>query len=400
MDKTKEMRSVIITLSYVFLFCFFVQLGGFPNKFAILISLFFIGIYSFCLKKITIGYREILLVTGLGIYAFTSGWKIKDAISITLLPVLLCWIGKDVSLLESSSKKNRIQMSGLVFMLVVGYFLHGFFNSIIYFRSNAAIEHGRMWGDIWGGIRLATHQNIYLLPVISLLIPACIYWKKYKAICSIEIVAGAFFLFQALHSESRIPILVGGIVAILQVFLFLQLNKKKHSFNKNIKKRIICGVCLGIVGIILLTLNINKIENVGFIQALGRDGGILHNIRFRMQFNVVKQLLKYPMGGYHAELFDLEYCHNVWLDIANASGIIPFLLLLGYMVISLLDLFKLLKNPQVMPELKYMVSGVYFALWLYYMVEPALMADVRYFTAWTYLTGVIYGYNRKLGNAS
>ena len=144
---------------------------------------------------------------------------------------------------------------------------------------------------------------------------------------------------------------------------------------------------------IAVFLNFDKIQSLHFIQNLGRDGGIIHNIRFQMQSNVIRQLFAHPFGGYHADLLGLEYCHNVWLDIANASGLIPFFIIIIYTIFSLVDLKNFLFNNEINPELKYIVNGLYFVLIIFYMVEPALMANIRFFIPWPYLNGIIYTYN-------
>ena len=91
------------------------------------------------------------------------------------------------------------------------------------------------------------------------------------------------------------------------------------------------------------------------------------------------------------DLYGLEHAHNVWLDIANAAGVIPFFILLMYTIVSIVDMVKFLRNTQVGHELKYIVSGLYISLLLYYMVEPALMANIRFFIPWPYLNGIIRG---------
>ena len=103
------------------------------------------------------------------------------------------------------------------------------------------------------------------------------------------------------------------------------------------------------------------------------------------------------------DLCGLERAHNVWLDIANAAGLIPFFMIVLYTILSVIDLVKFLRNDQIQHELKYMISGLYFALVLYYMVEPALMANNRFFVPWPYLNGIIIGCNiavEKIGLGS
>ena len=63
----------------LFLFCFFVQLLGFPNKFALLGSFSICAGHVYKEKNIQVGYRECLLLLGMFFYAYISGCEIgKD----------------------------------------------------------------------------------------------------------------------------------------------------------------------------------------------------------------------------------------------------------------------------------------------------------------------------------
>ena len=96
------------------------------------------------------------------------------------------------------------------------------------------------------------------------------------------------------------------------------------------------------------------------------------------------------------ELAGLNYAHNVWLDLANAAGVIPFVALVGYTILSFFDLIKLLKSAYVSQGIKYAASGIYLAFVLYYMIEPALEANILYLIPWIYINGIIYGFNQEV----
>lgn len=390
---TIKIEKVTFYTILLFLFCFFVQLFGFPNKFALLGSFVICAGYLYKAKKIRVGIREMLLILGMLFYTYLSGHGLSDIILITALPFLFMLTGKYLAA-DMYLKENRdYYLFFLLSAFVAGYLIHGFLNSILYFKEGLLFGK-RMWGDIWGEPLLATHQNIYVLPTLSLMFPAFVYLKKYKAICINVILMDFFFLYQSVSSLSRIPVMVWGILIIWGFVLFTLLNRKNEKTVWNKKKIVIeLGVVLAIV-ILLVGFNFDTIKNLRFVQALMyKDGGIIHNIRFRAQVNVIRQLFVYPFGGYRMDLCGLKHAHNIWLDVANAAGVIPFFMLVLYTIISIVDLVKFLRNTQIRNELKYIASGLYICLMLYYMVEPALMANIRFFIPWPYLNGIIRGCN-------
>lgn len=382
---------IIFDISLLFLFCFFLQLLGFPNKFALLGGAFIIIYYGIKQKAIRFGLREGLLFSAMFLYSFMANRNLSDVIVMTLLPTFFMLIGKYLCVDSLYDECRDKKIFHLIIVFVLGYSLRNFFNVLIYFHTG--VPHARSWGDIWGGVLLATHQNIFAVPILSLMFPAFLYFKKRPVIYGSIIFAGFFFLFHSLHSLSRIPVLIWGLLILCETVLFLLLNKENKKLMKTTAKIIGGFLLLFAIIAIVIFLNFDKIQNLRFVQNLGRDGGIIHNIRFQMQLNVLRQLFAHPFGGFHADLLGLKFCHNVWLDIANASGIIPFFILIIYTIFSLIDLKIFLFNNQIDSELKYVVSGLYFVLFIFYMVEPALMANVRFFIPWPYLNGIIHAYN-------
>ena len=86
---------------------------------------------------------------------------------------------------------------------------------------------------------------------------------------------------------------------------------------------------------------------VAFVENMGKGGGIINNVRFKAQRMALEQLFVYPMGGRQMEL-GRNYCHNTWLDMANAGGLIPFFSFALHTVYALYEKFCILlrKNFQ------------------------------------------------------
>ena len=135
-----------------------------------------------------------------------------------------------------------------------------------------------------------------------------------------------------------------------------------------------------------------------FINNLGKDGGILNNVRFVAQRQALFQIFDHPLGGRQMELVLGNYCHNTWLDMANAGGVIPFSAFTVYTVLTIYKLACFVRKRTVSTEIKLMAVGIYTVFFLYFSVEPALDASIHYLTPWIFLNGLIHGYLSKSDN--
>ena len=182
------------------------------------------------------------------------------------------------------------------------------------------------------------------------------------------------------------------LVLLINCALYIYLNKEKCLTGKNIK------IFLGVSAAILIVLLGVWFFNLGDCQSYlknsfwSRDGGIFNNIRFHAQFSAIEQLFDYPLGGRKMSLPEnMYFVHNVWLDMANASGIYSFLCILVYTIYTLVDVVKLVLNKRIADETKYLLVSAYFSLWLYYMVETALDAHLMLWAVWMLVCGIIQG---------
>ena len=141
-----------------------------------------------------------------------------------------------------------------------------------------------------------------------------------------------------------------------------------------------------------LIKDIELISN--FIDSFSRGGGILHNVRFELQAKALKQLFDYPMGGRQMDLYfnyERQYIHNTWLDMVNASGIIPFFAFTAFTVYSVINLIRFLLKKEVSIEVKIITAGLYVMFFLFYSVEPAFDASINYISPWMLINGMIQG---------
>ena len=79
----------------------------------------------------------------------------------------------------------------------------------------------------------------------------------------------------------------------------------------------------------------------------------------------IEQLFKYPFGWYDGTIY---HVHNMWLDIARISGIIPFLILAYFAGKNIIGSFVLIKRYNT--PLMYLMLGLNVCFFTSCFVEP------------------------------
>ena len=393
-EKIRKSEELIFVINAVVLLAFFVQLFNFPNKAATAWSLLICGIYFLMQKKIVFGIREGFLLLSMFLFEIFAVKNWGQGISIILMPVLFQLIGRYTLSQIQDEKKYLKRIKILLGIFVLGYFIHALLNSGIYLKNGIAFQ-GRVWEDIWTGVMTpATQHNIYFLPVMAMTFPAVLLLRQHKWLCSAVLAAAGYSIWFSALSQSRTPLVIFAAVLAAEIIIWLFFNIQKKQARKIILVGFIAVLTIVLAGGFFLWLNWNSVQSSALYTVLNRNGGILNNVRFQAQRNVLGQLFEYPFGGYQMDLAGLDYAHNVWLDLANAAGVVPFVFLTIYTLMGTFDLFKLLKSAHTQAALKYVLAGLWLALMLYYTVEPALEATVQFIIPWTFINGLIYECSR------
>lgn len=386
MQKINKLEKIVFYGSLLFLFLVFLNFRDIPNRYAILGATVIYLFYVFYNKKTQLSVDALILGTSLFTFGLLAKYSIGNVVVTAIYPTIFFLLAK--SLIDTLDNKKYEKGIYLIFLtFLFGYSLHGLLNCGHCFIFGLPWPDTRYWYDVWSGAYLpATQHSIYVLPMLALMIPAVIYCKKYKAVCSVILIVGVFFIVQSIDVLSRTPIMVFAGIAAWELVLFLFFNRNNSKIMKIFKWVFLLG-CLSVVVFVIVSWD--WLAELSFIQTLERDGGIFNNIRFRAQRSVLMQMFDYPMGGINEMYTEgLVYVHNVWLDMAKRTGLIPFSLFVIYTGYSLWSLFRLLRS-NASREMKYALSGVYFAFVLYYSVEPALDANIQYMIPWTFTNGMI-----------
>jgi hypothetical protein len=95
-----------------------------------------------------------------------------------------------------------------------------------------------------------------------------------------------------------------------------------------------------------------------------------------------------PLGGKLTNIH-LDYAHNLWLDVGWSTGIIPFILLIVFTIITIVNYVKIIKNRSVSQYLRILITTMLTGFLFTFMVEPILEGNYRLFSAFCFYSGML-----------
>lgn len=392
----EKIQPVIFISMLVYLSCYFLQLFKFPD-------ILMLGIGAcFCLwllikqKRIRVSFGLCLLAATMFPFCLiqfgTTAIFARMIYIILLMWIFAEYLGADLK----TAKNGEVKLIYVIYSLILGHLIYGILNSYMYF-AGTGVPGTRYWFDIWSQeLTPGTQLTMYFISVFAGFFPAVVWFKNRKWVNIIIIVGSCFLIYVSLATRTRTTLLVLVIVCIVQFVLVLILEKEKVRLY-TLGKKLWIVVVIGVVGMVVGIVLIKDTQIIrAFIDNLNKGGGILNNVRFTAQRAAISQLFDHPMGGRKMDL-GLLYCHNVWLDMANASGIVPFVAFTGFTLYTGYNLVRFVLEKDIQTETKLIMTGMYVAFFLYYTVEPALDSSVHFITPWILVNGLIKGYMSKEG---
>lgn len=209
--------------------------------------------------------------------------------------------------------------------------------------------------------------------VTTALIYVLIERKKNKALALAVVVLNVLIQYLGVRWEGRLN--AGVLIIELGLMIPIYLYNHTKASGKNYNKLLII-VVLAIIFIatfIGLAFNLNWF---GFKDAYLRSywsgsGGIIHNVRFVLIKEGLRSSIKYPLGGWNLEIHDSGSTHNAYLEWSRNYGILPWILIEFFRVISLVQVLRLTINRNSNNNLRYWLLPLWIALNIYLSFDPA-----------------------------
>lgn len=391
LDKMKKEKLGFFA-AVVFLLCYFMLFFDFPNLLTVLFGSAICLVLLIKQEKLRLDVGTILLsVTIVSYFFIRYGFENAIVLGLPYVGILMYVLANYLSCELKTKEESEKLLFIIFFAVVLGYTIHGILNSYMYLAGYRT-EGRRHWYDFWMNIYLpATEQVIYFLPVLSLIFPAIVYFRKNRLLNIFVMLSSLFFVYISWISDSRMSIFIFPLVFGAQCILYILIEWKKVK-NYILERKTVFAVLaiLFIVGVLMFVLTDNPIMNV-LKTKLGRDGGVFGSERFVAQKLALTQLFVYPMGGSQMDFGRISYAHNTWLDMANRAGLVPFFAFSAYTFWTVYEMIVWLTKKEISTRRKLTVAGVYGAFFLYYTVERGIDNSMHFMTPWFFVNGMVHG---------
>ena len=329
--------------------------------------------------------KNLILIIGFAVsYYIISMFYEIDVSRVSIACVLSYYIG--MMLIEISKNKEKSVIT-YTYSIAIGFFIHAMANYIINIGTQ-----DRNTIDIWTGVgRSATLQATMLTMIMGSSFYSLVALKNklYKLIITIFIILS---LSYNLILGTRTLIIVSVVSFIVSCITFIILNRRNiFLVLKNGKTLLIVIIVIFLVFISNFMGIREKIENTKLLRRINKPYSTEEADENRVQtlFLAFNSILEHPMGGNNERIGELKYAHNMWLDVGKQAGIIPFVLLSVFTIISLWNVIKIFKNEKFSNEFKVFLAGIYSAVLLNMAVEPIMQGEPLFFIMFCMIIGMV-----------
>ncbi len=232
-------------------------------------------------------------------------------------------------------------------------------------------------------------MGLVLFPILIWLI-ILIFTKKSKTLVNIIITICLFLafsmsLYSALALQGRTPIVALLVSSIITIFLGIVKSRNRY--------RLAYLFCLSLAGIIFL-LRINEIINP-FLEFLFKnelltrfESNGFETARYDLWKAVLEGMFEYPSGGRQIYLFGESYAHNLWLDVAYDTGLIPIILLVIFHAFHIKPFVKVLSS-NLPPIIQIFLVTLLVGFAVSFTGTPVIQASPIFFIMSCFFLGLI-----------
>lgn len=394
MKRYYKKEDIFYLISYIILFLFAIRFLNKNNTFLLVYAA--LGICLAITHRYLILSKEciVLLLYGLFYYYTKVYWGSEDNLtSFVTLAVgapLMYMAGQQF--VHFSTDKVR-EYKTICWIISIGMFL---FAILSYFKNGVVYNYKdgqdlRQIPDFWVGnasLWQATNINGYTVFAIILSM-ICFFQKKErkKILLAFILLVGSLYLTLITAARTNLFLIVLIIISYVVLTLLLRQNfrfiSRKHTLSK---------VFMAILGLILAQIVILNLDSLlrhlplgAFMERLNnRQLSISSDGRWEMWANVLQEIPTHFWGN----ITSVYAAHNIYLDVARESGVIPMILLLIFTIMLLVTAWKLLWDKRYPLDLRMLNGVLIFSLWGSFLIEPVMGAKPFVFISFCMVCGM------------
>lgn len=398
MKKTVLRWEIIANIA---LFCFAISLfnlAGYIFAAMLAVTLFY------NVRHIRISTPELTLfcfaVFYFGVFSFHYEIGIEEIILYFAGPWGAYLIGKQY-VLRSRSKRPLMT---LTMILAAGMCLHGLLNWVAMLRSEHMLTYAyqRLSVDFWRGTVVSVTVTGMFFSFATGLSVGALFSKTKKKTKILAVVTLVACLAATIFFANRTLLVVAALMIAGYLLAVLLSSRISPARKALLLLTLGFAVVLLIAALILNWFGItDKIMSLKIIQRLDEDEG--GRMAVWSLFFEDNAFLRFPMGGGQiARSSGMGYLHNLWLDIYNRTGVLPFLMMLIFTVLMIGRYFVFRKR--MLDRGRHVdctcLTALLIATVLNCMVEPIIEANPYYFLIVLMFLGGMNGQIRNLEEAA
>lgn len=382
----------MINMIDILLFLFSNNLMHYANYFSML--MFIILICKSKLKLMVIktsSFKFLILASITYCVLYLRNFDMPSSSTFYLVfisPIILYYVGFN----QGSQGLDILKKE--IILLSFGGVIHGVMNVVKNRGVDILSIAGRSYSDIYGGQISGTLQNLFFIISSALLFYFLIIEKK-GIMRIIGSIAGFAGIIGSVVNASRTMIFVTLIIFFVCLFLYFY---EKYGLGSSVFKFVGTGTALASIVLFALWTNIFNIQQILLDSALGqretaavKTSSVFHNLRWEYAGEILKMLPSNPLGGINYA----HYAHNLWLDVAKETGIIPFVFYALFSIVAVVITVRLFQNNKLTLEYKFVIVPVIIAFILTFFTEPIMQGSPISFSLFCFIIGGIEGANMK-----
>lgn len=329
----------------------------------------------------------LLMVFSVFYYVVTASY-FKNNFAVFSLPIAYI-IGLN------RAEPSRESARKLLLLLAVFTAVHGFLNLSFGIFSARELDAKRLTLDIWTGQVMATTgqmTNYTLLASLAGFLLLC----KSKGRLLLLILCGLAAFHTIFVGGRTILVLFGLSIAIglIVFYLFSAPQRRRRAIPWLILSLLLTLAAVSAYESDLFGIQ-SFFESSGLYERFFSDYAQDHNVgfwdtrRWELKGMYLKLALDYPFGGGKIVRVVGNYAHDLWFDILDNAGIIPFLLILLYTLRMLFRLLKYIWSPHTEHADKILFASYAVCIFAQFFVEPILQGSPIFLAATCMIDGML-----------
>lgn len=362
------------------------------NLRSMLFYLIFIAFFLFAIKPnvklridASVGFLLVLALSW-GVFSPTAAGSIFGL--VRSFTYLLCYV-MGAGLFDDTAKKPEENTPyKLFYILVVTLALGTLAHYLLNWSINVdTVERETL--DFWTGEEMAATGQAALacLPLgaaISFLFTKQNKWVKIASVATVVLILLYNFVLAG-RTLFVMMIIIAGIAL---------LHRMKTQKSGNIR---LVAIILAIILLVLFMYQANLFGIRDYVEdsplydrffAKDSTKELDDDVRMDRKLFYLDNMDMSFLGGAHIRE-EIGYAHDIFLDTYDEAGIVAFVAVVGYMILSVRRFIRCMKDKSLPFAFKNMVLCIYAIVYIEFMIEPILMGAQWLFAAFCLIDGYV-----------